>query len=209
MSEIVIHIAIGIDGSSSSSSSGSSSRSQSLEFPLEQELLLIVVIIIIISQQGHMLQGLPSSLPTEGSLPSPPLGLSPGNSDGLGHGGGGNAGGAKEDGGHVLVNDFNVGIDTEEGEIGFGARRAEERRGWRRREDAVGMSERGALGAREALGWRRRGRIVKSEAGRAEGGRVEEEDTGGAETPVYAAEADMVEEEAILRLGAAVATFCC
>lgn len=67
----------------------------------------------------------------------------------------------------------------------------------------MGVGEGGASRAGLALGGRRRGRIVECEAGRAERGRMETEDAGGAETAIDASEANVVEEAGVF--GAAVA----
>ncbi|WCJ26845.1 hypothetical protein M5689_008633 [Euphorbia peplus] len=54
-----------------------------------------------------------------------------------------------------------------------------------------------AAAAGEALRWRRKDRVVKCEAVRAEGTRVEAEDAGGAEAPVDSTEADVVDDVAV------------
>jgi hypothetical protein len=96
-------------------------------------------------------------------------------------------------------------VGLEEGEIGVRARRAEIR-GRERVRETVRVGLRGAFGARDTLGivGNGRGRMVKAK--RAEGRRVETEDTGSAEETIDGSESDMVEEKDPL-VGPTIATF--
>ncbi|PON32765.1 hypothetical protein TorRG33x02_355950 [Trema orientale] len=158
-------------------------------------------------EYGQVVEGLPGPLPGEGGLADAPLGLAPGEDDGLAHGSGGDLGGAEEDEGEALVDGaVGVGVDVEEDETGGGTGRAEIGGGGGRGRrglgsgGAVGVGEGGALGAGEALGGRRDVvvGVVELEAGGAEGGRVEAEDARGAEAAVDASDAHVVEHPPLL-----------